>query len=427
MATEFRKTQHPAFPEIYLYKRKDTDQAPWQYSFYVSEAMNNGGKAKNHRKSAKTQDTTKAMQVAAAAYLAIKNATDDGEQVTLSGMPTVNDAYEKARGRYKHRIALGDCRPGTWTSIEKYYDRELAGYFGRKEVRKVTNSMWNDFLTDLIERKPGLRPDTIRLTKGALRSVLKAARREHWIDSTPDLDDDLRFNGGDTRRAWFDWLEQYKLLLVLDENVRAKTRKSDLYSAESLRDFCHMMLYNGIRPGELRVIRFCDVSLHSDKDHRSGKVFSYTQIKLPHVEGAKVGSRTTVGIKGSGEAFQRIMKRRVCGANSKELLFDQNNTSKFRELLEENKLRFDKDGKKRDFESLRHSFICNQLLEGEDHFQLAKNCGTSVAVIEKHYAKHIGKADYKKYAKFKARLREKEALMKDREENPYFKKLIEDE
>ena len=419
MATEFRKTPHPAIPEVYLYKRKDADDAPWQYSFYVSEAMNNGGKAKNHRKSTRTNDIAKAMQVGAMAYLAIKNATDDGEQVTLSGMPTVNDAYEKLQQSYRVRIASKKVRPSTLENLEKYYDRELAGYFGNREVRKITNSMWNDFLADLVARKPHLSPDTIRLTKGALRRVLKFASREGWIDAAPDFHDDFNRGVTDSRRVWFNWAEQHRLLSILDENVRTKARKTDLYSAESLRDFCHMMLYNGIRPGELRIVRFCDISLVSEKDD-SGKRFSVTQIDIPHVPGAKVGGRTTTGVKGSGEAFQRILKRRGGKNNSTELLFDENNTSKFRALLEEYNLRFDKDEKKRDFESLRHSFICNRLLELEPVGMIADNCGTSPHVIRKHYAKHINiKADSKKYAKFKARLKDKELLQKEREAQPY--------
>ncbi len=39
--------------------------------------------------------------------------------------------------------------------------------------------------------------------------------------------------------------------------------------------------------------------------------------------------------------------------------------------------------------SLRHTYICLRLMEGADICQIAKNCGTSVGVIEKYYASHI--------------------------------------
>ena len=57
--------------------------------------------------------------------------------------------------------------------------------------------------------------------------------------------------------------------------------------------------------------------------------------------------------------------------------------------MEENDLKFDRHGKARTAYSLRHSYICFRLLEGADIYQVAKNCRTSVEMIEKHYAAHI--------------------------------------
>ena len=39
--------------------------------------------------------------------------------------------------------------------------------------------------------------------------------------------------------------------------------------------------------------------------------------------------------------------------------------------------------------SLRHTYICFRLMEGADIYQIAKNCRTSVEMIEKFYAAHI--------------------------------------
>ena len=41
------------------------------------------------------------------------------------------------------------------------------------------------------------------------------------------------------------------------------------------------------------------------------------------------------------------------------------------------------------FYSLRHTYICLRLMEGADIYQIAKNCRTSVEMIEKYYAAHI--------------------------------------
>jgi hypothetical protein len=36
-----------------------------------------------------------------------------------------------------------------------------------------------------------------------------------------------------------------------------------------------------------------------------------------------------------------------------------------------------------------HTYICLRLLEGADIYQIAKNCRTSVEMIEKYYAAHL--------------------------------------
>jgi integrase len=57
--------------------------------------------------------------------------------------------------------------------------------------------------------------------------------------------------------------------------------------------------------------------------------------------------------------------------------------------LERAKLKRDRDEKPRTAYSLRHTYICMRLMEGADIYQIAKNCRTSVEMIEKFYAAHI--------------------------------------
>ena len=49
----------------------------------------------------------------------------------------------------------------------------------------------------------------------------------------------------------------------------------------------------------------------------------------------------------------------------------------------------DREGNARTTYSLRHTYICMRLIEGADIYQIAKNCRTSVEMIEKYYASHI--------------------------------------
>ena len=58
-------------------------------------------------------------------------------------------------------------------------------------------------------------------------------------------------------------------------------------------------------------------------------------------------------------------------------------------ILDEQGLKFDREGNRRTAYSLRHTYICLRLMEGADIYQIAKNCRTSVEMIEKFYAAHI--------------------------------------
>jgi integrase len=57
-------------------------------------------------------------------------------------------------------------------------------------------------------------------------------------------------------------------------------------------------------------------------------------------------------------------------------------------VLDELNLKFDRDGHIRTGYSLRHTYICLSLLDGADIYQVAKNCRTSIEMIEKYYGQH---------------------------------------
>lgn len=72
-----------------------------------------------------------------------------------------------------------------------------------------------------------------------------------------------------------------------------------------------------------------------------------------------------------------------------ELVFPKTHRDLFKKILEEESLRFDREGRPRAAYSLRHTYICLRLMEGVDIYQIAKNCRTSVDMIEKYYAAHL--------------------------------------
>src|ERR1700680_1656958 len=72
-----------------------------------------------------------------------------------------------------------------------------------------------------------------------------------------------------------------------------------------------------------------------------------------------------------------------------DLIFPKWQRELFSAILDEENLKVDREGRPRTAYSLRHTYICLRLMEGADIYQIAKNCRTSVEMIEKYYAAHI--------------------------------------
>jgi hypothetical protein len=90
---------------------------------------------------------------------------------------------------------------------------------------------------------------------------------------------------------------------------------------------------------------------------------------------------------GAVHPFERVVKRR--SPQVTDLVFSIMHTELFNTVLDEQKLKFDREGQRRTQYSLRHTYICLRLMEGADIYQIAKNCRTSVKMIEDFYASHI--------------------------------------
>jgi integrase len=90
---------------------------------------------------------------------------------------------------------------------------------------------------------------------------------------------------------------------------------------------------------------------------------------------------------GAVRPFERLVKRN--SPEPTDRLFPANHKKQFNRILERENLKFDREGNRRTAYSLRHTYICLRLLEGADIYQIAKNCRTSVEMIERYYAAHI--------------------------------------
>ena len=212
-----------------------------------------------------------------------------------------------------------------------------------------------------------------------LRQVLKTANRKGWISALPDMTVAYRGSGKVSHRAWFS-PDEYKMLYEATRE-RAKNPKKERWreASEQLHDYVLFMGNTGLRPDEALRLEERDVTV--EKDEATGE-----RILVIAVRG-KRGVGFCKSMPGAVHPFQRVKKRKdlkptdkVFGTIQKEL---------FNAILNELNLKHDREGNARTTYSLRHTYICMRLMEGADIYQIAKNCRTSVEMIEKYYASHI--------------------------------------
>lgn len=162
---------------------------------------------------------------------------------------------------------------------------------------------------------------------------------------------------------------------------RALEPKRDRYKWESeqLHDYVLFLANSGLRPDEAGRLEYRDVKSVRDPNHDE-------DILEIEVRG-KRGVGYCKSMPGAVMPFKRLMKRNQ--PQRTDRLFPKTHRELFNRILDEEGLKFDREGQRRTAYSLRHTYICLRLIEGADIYQIAKNCRTSVEMIEKYYASHI--------------------------------------
>jgi integrase len=234
-----------------------------------------------------------------------------------------------------------------------------------------------------------------------LRQIFKTALPHGWIDHLPDLSAPYRASAKISHRAWFS-PEEYKQLYEATRK-RANDPKQPRFrcEAEQLHDYVLFSANTGLRPDEAMRLQFRDVTVIEDEG--SGQTILEIEVRgkrgvgyckstagaVRPFERLKARLRPDGGPGRSGSRTASMANGEWHTPGATDLLFPKWPRDLFNAILEEEKLRTDRDGRPRTAYSLRHPYICLRLLEGADIYQIAKNCRTSVEMIEKYYAAHL--------------------------------------
>jgi integrase len=238
-----------------------------------------------------------------------------------------------------------------------------------------------------------------------LRQILKFANRHGWMEHLPDLSSPYQASSKISHRAWFSLDEYTTLYETTRKQAKDASGRRTRWANEQLHDLVLFMANTGVRPDEALRLEFRDVEVVEDDA-------TDETILVIKVRG-KRGVGYCKSLPGAVEPFRRLKERlrptRVselaevdaaakANATTRPVLttprpndrvFPKSHNDLFRETLRKLDMLTDREGNPRTLYSLRHTYISLRLSEGADIYQIAKNCRTSVEMIEKYYASHI--------------------------------------
>jgi integrase len=403
--------------KLHLYKRENSSQ--WQCSAYLA--------GKNWRVSTKEDSLSHAKDFAEDWYLGLRGKARNGEL-------KVGKTFAHAAEQFIKEFAVITYGQRSPRYVEMQEDRirgHLMKFFGDKVVTEITPGLVQEYRLhrmtkpkaveerekheaeeDRQKRADGEEVKPRRLWKPparstlhqeiiALRHVLRTAERHGWLPYLPDISAPYKTSGKIAHRAWFSPKEYQSLYEATRKRAANPPHKKWRWECAQLHDFVLFMVNTGLRPDEAKNLEFRDVEIVEEPTTEE-------EILEISVRG-KRGVGYCKSMNGAVEPFRRLMARkrpakffsaeeRTSDATMPkdgrppgptDRLFPNDHRELLNKVLGELKLKTDREGQVRTAYSLRHTYICLRLMQGADIYQIAKNCRTSVEMIEKFYAAHI--------------------------------------
>jgi hypothetical protein len=333
----------------------------------------------------------------------------DGKYKTKStGKTILNDAkivafdwledlqYKKRHGVIIHDIALKIAIPKYLNYIHaeiertngnrgKYRDQKsqlgfVQRFFGDNAgLREINRKSIVEFKNWRITNNPSITDNSLHKDFVAIRGLMNFSIELNWIESTPPFPS---LKKEQNPRQWFDQNDYKKLL----DGSRSRIKKSQnplvKKTRENLHDLILIITHSCCRVDEIYSLKRGNVEVVKDKKDRDLDHL-ILQIK------GKTGEREAVALKGAVRAIERLDKRNKY--KKKDLLFPQNMRRAFNSLLNDVKLKKDKNGRDRNLKSLRSTGLMLRILNNPqiNLAGLARSAGTSPQILDKFYLRPL--------------------------------------
>ena len=398
---------------LIVYKRDDVLDGIWQCRIRIP------GLKRYVRKSTSTKDLDDAKRFA-----------DDLYAVTLhkqqNDIPVFTKTFNEVADELLRKAKQGRRSKGRVELIRGTLERYMRGYYGRKAIDMITAkdiagyedyrlAYWKNVSDDKRPANAKDRPSdkTLQMEQTVLRLVFKTAVAMGVIAPTqiPYMETVATKTN---RRPAFTLKEFKRLMEVAERQISETTHPRVKRERQLLWGYIRFMAHSGLRIGEARYLRFCDMEYFDDAndeeyanknapprwlriwvDGKTGKreVSAHEEIR-PSVYYLHQLAKEALEARGEYTEGFNIWESELYVFGRADGTPTKTFEVGFKRLLEKADLRYGSDKTSaRTVYSLRHSYATFRIqYDQTDIYVLAKNMGTSVAMIEKHYG-HIKTTD----------------------------------
>jgi len=368
---------------VVLYKRERS--SVWQMRFKLYDRV-------WHRATTKHRDLGYAKRAAGDIY-------DRARFKEELGIPQTTRRFGAAAAQclvqLEAEIEQG-LRPMTNRDYQRVIRKYLVPFFGKHNLANIDNRLVREFEI-WRNQQIGHMPiaSTLATHCAAYNRVIQVAVEQGWHSAQSNIARLSRRGAKSRARPGFTVAEIDQLLAFMPTWCEGGHRHTGRQIKLLLRDYVELLLTTGMRCGkESMNMLWQHIEWHTDKEQRYLRVW---------VSG-KTGGRWLIAKHTAATALERLAQRQrsvgmslpdAIAAQLPQRVFTLDDGSQpyglagtFQRMLAAAGLSRDMStGQQRTLYSLRHTYATLELLAGTDIHTLARQMGTSVIMLERHYSK----------------------------------------
>jgi hypothetical protein len=357
MARQIEKHTHPVHKRLYIILRSDSK---W------FQARASVGK-RRQQASLNTQHLPTAFRLAEDWYRrALRVAAGEESRKDPLDIPIMEELFERWKleleGKRREWVEM------KWGPIARFWEA--------KPVTEITALTFKEFFRWRRQQPNPPKNTTLHQDTILIRRILKYAVEEGHLPVLPPIPSVGAKPANP--RPWLTETEWNELKALAERRIgEARHNPRLLKQRQELLHQMVWMVETMMRVDEMRELRFrnCRVERNTQR----------IKILICEVQG-KRGIRTSIGRRAAAVIYERRAKT----AQPEDVIFPVHHREAFTELLKAANLHVDaRSGFTRNFKSLRCTAISFAVLRGTDLLWIARNAGTSVAMIDSFYARRL--------------------------------------